>query len=361
MKRFLGSWNLYKNSKMLMLDLDGTVYRGNVLLENIDMLNNILREKTVIFLTNSGTKTAEDVKRKLISLGLADILHFNCYTALQHLINVLEKKKSDHTIYYISNRDILETLGCDKCFFNTLTTVKAFEIVKSQQCSSTIVAFFVDTIETLDLDELVTSASIILSNGGAIYFSAGDTSVPTFRHGCYVSHPGPGSIIAMLKSMSSKHSNIYALGKGNDASFMEKALEIGKTSLFETSQITHCEWNDVVVVGDNPMTDIAGGLQMGASTVLVGTGMKTEQDTLYYNRPHLLTDTLGNFVVCKQPFTIGVQYFIDIFARKALNLHKFVNEVTNTSLTYCLHGISSAPIKKTQSLPCKLETLSKCF
>ena len=354
MKFFHRYENLYDKSKILLLDLDGTVYRGDAALESIEILNTILKQKTVTFLTNSGTKTAEDVKCKLKIMGFSiDDRVFHCYTALQHLKNILDEKHG-YDILYVSNRNIKKALGCDKSVFNTLTIDKAFEFVNAQKCSNIIVAFFVDTIETLDLDEVITAASIILSNGGHVYFSAGDTVVPTCKNGRYVNHPGPGSIIAMLRSMSTITDNLHILGKGFDTNFMENAFFIAKGSYLFNNPSATCAWKDVIVVGDNPMTDIAGGLQMGATTVLVNTGMTNQHDRLHYNRPHFLADTLGNVMDSEKACNIGFHNLLDILARKALRIHKCLNGIANSSLSYCLDGISSAPIKKTQSLPSRL-------
>ena len=344
----------------MLLDLDGTVYRGNAALENIEILNNILKEKTVTFLTNSGTKTSGDVRRKLSGLGYCTS-DFHCYTALQHLRDTLIPLGNDHDIYCISNREVRVAVGCEEPFFNTLTIERAFETLRNGRCAQTIVAFFVDTIENLDLDAIVTATSIIVSNGGHAYFSAGDSVVPTCKNGRYVNHPGPGSVIAMLRSVLSDKDkrHIHVLGKGGDTTFMERAFEIAKAAYYArpSNSSAPCAWKDVIVVGDNPMTDIAGGLQMGARTVLVDTGMKNEHHRLFYNRPHLLANTLGGLVESDQPSTIGLDYLVDVLARKALNLHKCVNDIANNSLSYCLDSISSAPIRKTQSLPCRLDAI----
>ena len=354
---------MYEKAKILMLDLDGTVYRGNVALENIDILNGILNDKTVVFLTNSGTKTPDDVETKLRRLGFCiDRSVFNCYTALQHLNRILQDEYANHNVFYVTNKELQNSLGCNDSVFNTLTIQKAFEIVESNTISNTIVAFFIDTIELFDVDEYVTATSIILSNGGKVFFSAGDMVVPTCTNGLYVNHPGPGSIISILKGMTSKnvHRNIHIMGKGYDKNFMKNAFAISQNAYFSKhADSTTCSWEDVIVVGDNPLTDIAAGLQMGALTVLVNTGMKNDHDKLFYNRPHLLTESLGNLVSSDRdkPSKIGLHYLIDVIARRALNVHKFINEVTNSSLSYCLEGISSAPIKKTQSSPCRLYSL----
>ena len=143
------------------------------------------------------------------------------------------------------------------------------------------------------------------------------------------------------------HANIHVLGKGNDRCFMTSAFDIAR------EHTANLKWSDVIVVGDNPMTDIAGGLQMGATTVLVTSGMENDHQKLYYNRPHLVADTLEDLV------STDVTHFsfVDIVTRQALNMHKMIHYVTSHSLFFCLSGLSKAPLRKTQSLPSRLNEI----
>ena len=52
--------DIYANCKVVFLDLDGTVYRGHMPLENKSIVNSLIRNKFVLFMTNSGTKTSND-------------------------------------------------------------------------------------------------------------------------------------------------------------------------------------------------------------------------------------------------------------------------------------------------------------
>ena len=55
---------------------------------------------------------------------------------------------------------------------------------------------------------------------------------------------------------------------------------------------------------------------MGATTVLVTSGMENDHQKLYYNRPHLVADTLEDLV------STDVTHFsfVDIVTRQALNI-----------------------------------------
>lgn len=342
--------DIYTSSKVVFLDLDGTVYRGHMPLEDRSIVNALIHQKLVVFMTNSGTKTPTDVRDKLLAIGFCFANErFHCHTALAHLHDILCQLE-DKSIFYISNKNIRDTVG-DDASLNSLTIDLAKEIVEHGRASVTIVAFFVDTIERLDIDQLLTATLILVANGAQVYFSAGDHIVPTTSgNGEYVNHPGPGCLVAMLKAatLTRHHSNIHVLGKGSDRLFMESAFNIARR------HIPDLTWPDVIVIGDNPMTDIASGLQMGATTVLVTSGMPSDHEHLMYNRPHLVANTLGELMTSGMT-RIGFQDVIDVATRQALHIHRRINNLTNHSLAICLTGISRAPLRKTQSLPSRLD------
>lgn len=346
-KRLFKKIDVYTKSSVILLDLDGTVYRGQMPLEDVSVLNSVVQDKIVVFITNSGTKTPRDVHVKLTQLGFSfQNLRFHCYTALTHLDNILQSLPTSKNILAISNKDIAIN---NEATLRTVPIHLASQIVHENAAPSIIIAFFIDTIENLNIDELLTATAMLVTNGAHAYFSAGDNTVPTSENQNYTDRPGPGSIIAILKAMlpHAHHSRIHVFGKGNDRNFMQNALQLAQNA---TEQCL--TWNDVIVVGDNPMTDIAGGLQVGATTVLVNSN--THTTNFDYNRPHFVTDTLANFVSANV-HQLGLEDIIDIVTRQALTLHKFISNITLDSLSFCMSNLSKAPIKKTQSLPCKLD------
>ena len=100
---------------------------------------------------------------------------FHCYTAFTHLHKLISAI-TDKTVLCVSNRNI----EIDASFMlNTLTVKLAKKIVQEGNATTTVVAFFVDTIENLDMDELITASFLLITNGAHVYVSAGDNVVPT--------------------------------------------------------------------------------------------------------------------------------------------------------------------------------------
>ncbi|MCZ3393315.1 HAD hydrolase-like protein, partial [Enterococcus faecium] len=102
-------------------------------------------------------------------------------------------------------------------------------------------------------------ATLAIEKGAKFIGTNADTNLPNER-GLV---PGAGSVIALLER-STQQQALY-IGKP-ETIIMEKALAV-----------TGLSKDQVVMVGDNYMTDISAGINFGIDTLLVYTGVSTKE------------------------------------------------------------------------------------
>ena len=232
--------------KGYLIDLDGTIYRGKEKIPAARRFVERLQKNKIdfLFLTNNTTKTPADVVKNLKNNHDIFVEEKNVYTAAlataDYLDDIADEK---HRKVYI-----IGELGLKRAIL-----AKGFEL---EEDHPDFVVVGLDYDVTYHKFEIATLAVL---NGAKFIGTNADTNLPNERG--FV--PGAGSLIALMET--STHQKAKYIGKP-ETIIMEKGLEqIGLAK------------NEVVMVGDNYMTDISAGINFGIDTLLVYTGVSTKE------------------------------------------------------------------------------------
>ncbi|MBF7125485.1 TIGR01457 family HAD-type hydrolase [Pediococcus pentosaceus] len=229
-----------------LIDLDGTIYRGKEKIPAAKRFIERLQEHNIpfLFLTNNTTKTPEDVAKNLRDNHDIKAETSNVYTAAlataDYLDGIADQK---HRKAYI-----IGELGLKRAILS-----KGFEM---DEDNPDYVVAGLDYDVTYHKFEIATLA---VKKGAKFIGTNADTNLPNER-GLV---PGAGSVIALLER-STQQQALY-IGKP-ETIIMEKALAV-----------TGLSKDQVVMVGDNYMTDISAGINFGIDTLLVYTGVSTKE------------------------------------------------------------------------------------
>ncbi|MDE7511408.1 TIGR01457 family HAD-type hydrolase [Pediococcus pentosaceus] len=229
-----------------LIDLDGTIYRGKEKIPAAKRFIERLQEHNIpfLFLTNNTTKTPEDVAKNLRDNHYIKAEASNVYTAAlataDYLDGIADQK---HRKVYI-----IGELGLKRAILS-----KGFEM---DEDNPDYVVAGLDYDVTYHKFEIATLA---IKKGAKFIGTNADTNLPNER-GLV---PGAGSVIALLER-STQQQALY-IGKP-ETIIMEKALAV-----------TGLSKDQVVMVGDNYMTDISAGINFGIDTLLVYTGVSTKE------------------------------------------------------------------------------------
>ncbi len=229
-----------------LIDLDGTIYRGKEKIPAAKRFIERLQEHNIpfLFLTNNTTKTPEDVAKNLRDNHDIKAEASNVYTAAlataDYLDGIADQK---HRKVYI-----IGELGLKRAILS-----KGFEM---DEDNPDYVVAGLDYDVTYHKFEIATLA---IKKGAKFIGTNADTNLPNER-GLV---PGAGSVIALLER-STQQQALY-VGKP-ETIIMEKALAV-----------TGLSKDQVVMVGDNYMTDISAGINFGIDTLLVYTGVSTKE------------------------------------------------------------------------------------
>ncbi len=246
-----------------LIDLDGTMYLGEEKIEEAPLFIERLREKgkKFLFLTNNSTSHPEGVAEKLSSFDI-EAYPEEVYTSSQATRDYLLSKEVE-TIYVIGGsylHSVLEDAG----FIFTEENPEA-------------VVVGMDTALTYDQ---LTTATFALQGGAEFIGTNPDTNLPTEKG----LEPGAGATIAFLEVASSTEATI--IGKPEEV-MIDEALE--QLNLKKES---------VVMVGDNYETDILFGLNNGLDTLMVFTGLTTEEELKEKDKqPTYTAQTLNDWEV----------------------------------------------------------------
>ena len=228
-----------------MIDLDGTIYRGKEKIPAAKRFIERLQEHDIpfLFVTNNSTQAPIKVVENLANNFDIHVKEENVYTsALATADYIADLNKDKRSVYVIGEVGLKQAI-LDKGF-------------RFEETNPDYVVVGLDYDVTYHKFELATLA---IKRGAKFIGTNADTNLPNER-GLV---PGAGSVIALVEC-STQQKATY-IGKP-ETIIMEKALErLGLPK------------DEVVMVGDNYMTDINAGINFGIDTMLVYTGVSTRE------------------------------------------------------------------------------------
>lgn len=233
-----------ENIKAVLLDLDGTVYRGSEACPDAaEAIANLVNHGYAIrYLTNNSAARPEQITLKLLNLGIPcepSWVLSSGMVAAQYL------KDSPHQTYsYVGEVGLGESLA--ESSLNGVPLGESADAVVVGICRS-----FDYEMLRLASNSIRTGAQFIATNLDPTYPLEGGALIP-----------GAGSIVAAVATASGV--NPLVVGKPQP----QMVLQACSTLCIESGQ--------AIVVGDRLDTDIACGVAAGAATWLVLTGVTDE-------------------------------------------------------------------------------------
>lgn len=227
-----------------LIDLDGTLYHGNRMIEGADTLISELDQSNIpyLFVTNNSSRTARDVADSLRAMGIKAEEKHVCTSAMAAAQYIADLKPGGR----------VAPIG----EVGLLTALEDAELIMTEDEPDFVVQ---------GIDRNFTYAKLARAvewiHGGAQYVLTNPDLLLPSDKGLM---PGAGSISASITAATG--ANPVIIGKPSSI-LMNYAMErLG---------LSH---EQVAVIGDNMLTDITAGDVAGCGTILVLTGITTEQN-----------------------------------------------------------------------------------
>lgn len=239
-----------KQYKGYLIDLDGTMYRGEEQIEEASRFIEVLKEKGIpyLFVTNNSTRRPEQVAEKLNRFNIPTTKE-QVFTTGNATANYIKEQKENASVYMIGEEGLafaLEEVGLKITDDNPDFVVSG-----------------------LDRDinyEKLAKACLAVRNGATFISTNADIALPTER-GLL---PGNGSLTSVI-AVSTTVKPIF-IGKP-ESIIMEQALKV-----------LGVPKEDTLMVGDYYDTDILAGINTGIDTLLVHTGVTTKEMLSNYDQ-----------------------------------------------------------------------------
>lgn len=252
-----------KQYKGYLIDLDGTMYRGEEQIEEASLFIKALKEKNIpyLFVTNNSTRRPEQVAEKLNSFNIPTTKE-QVFTTSNATANYIKEKKENATVYMIGEEGLefaLEEVGLKITDDNPDFVISGLD-------------------RSINYEKLA-KACIAVRNGATFISTNGDIAIPTER-GLL---PGNGSLTSVI-AVSTTVKPIF-IGKP-ESIIMEQALKVLGVPKEET-----------LMIGDYYDTDIMAGINTGIDTLLVHTGVTTKEMLSNYDKqPTYSIDSLEEWI-----------------------------------------------------------------
>lgn len=231
-----------------LIDLDGTMYRGNERIEGSSIFVNALNEQGIpyLFLTNNSTSTQEDVALKLTGMGI-DTTADHVFTSSMATAKYIKHKNTDARCMVIGEKGLYDAIE------------KEGLTIADTSCDYVVIG-----LDRQITYEKLAQACLAIREGAVFISTNGDIAIPTERGFL----PGNGALTSVI-TVSTGVQPIF-IGKPEHI-IMDEALEVLGISK-----------EDTIMVGDNYQTDILAGIHAKIDTLMVFTGI-----TPYEDYPHL--------------------------------------------------------------------------
>jgi NagD protein len=246
-----------------VFDLDGTVYLGDSLLPQAGETIRELRRRgsRTVFVTNKPLETADEYADKLTHLGIATT-RADVVTSVDALVDYLRREHPRARLLPVAEVSAIEELEA-----------AGFSITKDPSLADVVVVSF---DRTFDYEKLNAAFQAVRYGGAAIVATNPDPFCPTPEGGI----PDCAAMLAAIEACSGASAEAVV---GKPSVHMARAL-LGRLGMAA---------EDVAVVGDRLLTDMAMARSLGMTGVLVLTGA-TKADNLFGApvQPHHLIGSL---------------------------------------------------------------------
>ena len=251
----------FSKKKGFICDMDGVIYHGNQILPGVaEFIDWLHREnKEYLFLTNNSGYTPRELHQKLSRMGL-DVPEERFYTSALATAAFLKNQAPGGSVYAIGEAGLLNALYDAGI---TMNDVNPDYVVIGEG-------------KAYSLDTLTRATNLVL-RGAKLIGANTDVSGP-IENGI---SPACGALVAPIELATGKKA--YFCGKPNPLMM--------RTGL----RLLGCHSEEAVIVGDRMDTDVIAGLESGADTVLVLSGV-SDRATIqtYAYQPTMILDGVGD-------------------------------------------------------------------
>ncbi len=253
----------FNEKKGFICDMDGVIYHGNRILPGVvEFISWLQREgKEFLFLTNNSGSTPRELQQKLARMGL-EVPEQHFYTSALATAAFLKEQSPGCSVYAIGEAGLFNALYDAGI---TMNDVNPDYVVMGEG-------------KAYSLDTLTKATNLVLK-GARLIGANSDVSGP-IENGIT---PACRALVAPIEMATGTQA--YFCGKPNPL-MMRTGLKL-----------LGCHSGEAVMVGDRMDTDIISGLESGMSTVLVLSGVSTEETIrTYAYRPTIVLDGVGDIV-----------------------------------------------------------------
>ena len=251
----------FSKKKGFICDMDGVIYHGNQILPGVaEFIDWLHREnKEYLFLTNNSGYTPRELHQKLSRMGL-DVPEERFYTSALATAAFLKNQAPGCSVYAIGEAGLLNALYDAGI---TMNDVNPDYVVIGEG-------------KAYSLDTLTRATNLVL-RGAKLIGANTDVSGP-IENGI---SPACGALVAPIELATGKKA--YFCGKPNPLMMRTGLRMLG------------CHSEEAVIVGDRMDTDVIAGLESGADTVLVLSGV-SDRATIqtYAYQPTMILDGVGD-------------------------------------------------------------------
>jgi NagD protein len=247
-----------KQRKNYLLDMDGVLVRGNILVPGADKFITRLTELGLEYLvfTNNPLYTQRDLAHRLQMSGL-NIPENRIFTSAMATATFIHSQKPNGTAFVIGESGLTKAVH-DIGYVTT-------DVNPDYVILGETIGYNVDQI----------TKAIRLIAAGSLFLATNPDPVGLERDGLV---PACGALAALIEKATGK--SPFFIGKPNPL-MMRYALNfLGFHS------------TNTIMVGDRMDTDVVAGIMSGLETILVLTGVSTREDI--YNFPYRPSRILGS-------------------------------------------------------------------
>ncbi len=255
----MNNYDILKNKKLFVLDMDGTIYLEEKVIQGAIEFIQILKEqdKDYLFFTNNSSKSPSIYYEKLNRLGF--------YAPIEKIVT-----SGDVTIEFLKTQRPKKSVY----LLGTQALIKSFEdngIVINDKNPDIVVIGFDITLTYEKIDK----ACHFIRNGAEFIATHPDVNCPAEKGFL----PDCGAMCAMIEASTEKSPRY--LGKPH--------VETINTILERTG----LSKGEIAVVGDRLATDIAMGFYHQVTSILMLTGATSRADLVYSEiKPDFVFDSI---------------------------------------------------------------------